>query len=261
MSSRAGQAARCRQLASSDSTGVQWPIMQFQSIKRFPLAFLGILALILLVALPIFADGNPDIFPLSDIKPGMKGVAYTIIAGDKVEKIDLVVIGTLENALGPKQDVVLVQLSCGRSSGSRRRRVRHERQSGVLQRQAGGALSRKTWPVLKEAIGGMTPIASMFDVAEVFRDYRAESSAERAANSADNRFYQAPAQSPVLSNLAQSTAAGGGGGRLPGPHRNSADDGRHFPGDALAVRQAIYLLGEWPPWPAGPPHLPRKTRC
>ena len=35
---------------------------------------------------------------------------YTIFQGDKIEKVDLVVIGVLQNALGPKQDVILVQL-------------------------------------------------------------------------------------------------------------------------------------------------------
>ena len=55
-------------------------------------------------------DDSPAIFPLSDVKPGLKGVVYTIFEGDKVEKIDLEVIGVLHNAVGPKLDVILVRL-------------------------------------------------------------------------------------------------------------------------------------------------------
>jgi hypothetical protein len=35
---------------------------------------------------------NPQTIPVSDIKPGMKGVVYTIFEGDQVEKVDLEVI-------------------------------------------------------------------------------------------------------------------------------------------------------------------------
>ena len=76
------------------------------------------------------------LFPLSEVKPGMKGVAYTIFTGDEVEKVDLVVIGILQNALGPKQDVILVQL-LGGESGAFRRGGRDERQSCVLRWQTG----------------------------------------------------------------------------------------------------------------------------
>ena len=48
--------------------------------------------------------------PLADIRPGMEGYAYTIFAGDQVEKFDLVVLGVLDNFLGPRQSIILVQL-------------------------------------------------------------------------------------------------------------------------------------------------------
>ena len=41
----------------------------------------------------------------------MKGVAYTIFTGDQVEKMDVTVLGVLKNAMGPKQDIILVELS------------------------------------------------------------------------------------------------------------------------------------------------------
>src|SRR6266576_4086394 len=53
---------------------------------------------------------QPEILPLSQVKPGMQGYAYTIFTGDKIEKFDLEVLGVLANFLGPKQSIILVQL-------------------------------------------------------------------------------------------------------------------------------------------------------
>ena len=93
----------------------------------------------------------------------MKGVAYTIFEGDQIEKMDLVVLGTLHNALGPKQDVILVKLVG--------EKVEH---TGVVAGMSGspvyfdgklaGALSLKLGVFTKEAIGGVTPIENMLDV-------------------------------------------------------------------------------------------------
>jgi hypothetical protein len=40
----------------------------------------------------------------------MQGYAYTIFAGDQVEKFDLEVIGVLPNFMGPKQAIILIEL-------------------------------------------------------------------------------------------------------------------------------------------------------
>lgn len=125
--------------------------------------FAMLTALVVLCALPLAAADTPEIMPLSQIHPGMKGVAYTIFEGDRVEKMDLVVLGTLHNALGPKQDVILVQLTG--------EKVEH---TGVVAGMSGspvyfdgklaGALSLKLGTFTKEAIGGVTPIENMLDV-------------------------------------------------------------------------------------------------
>jgi len=125
--------------------------------------FVALVSLILCCFFPLRADDLPEIIPLDQIHPGMKGVAYTIFEGDQIEKMDLVVLGTLHNALGPKQDVILVQLIG--------EKVEH---TGVVAGMSGspvyfdgklaGALSLKLGVFTKEAIGGVTPIESMFDV-------------------------------------------------------------------------------------------------
>ncbi|MGH9788669.1 MAG: sporulation protein SpoOM, partial [Candidatus Acidiferrales bacterium] len=53
---------------------------------------------------------HADILPLSEVKPGMRGTAYTIFAGREAEPFELEVLGVLPNLLGPKQDIILVRL-------------------------------------------------------------------------------------------------------------------------------------------------------
>jgi hypothetical protein len=122
-----------------------------------------LVVLLLSLVVPLRARDNPAIFPLSDVKPGMKGVVYTIFANDQVEKVDLEVIGILHNALGPKQDIILVELLGDKSA-----------HTGVAAGMSGspvyfdgklaGALSLKLGAFTKEAIGGVTPIEDMLDV-------------------------------------------------------------------------------------------------
>lgn len=98
-----------------------------------------------------------EILPLSQVHPGMQGYAYTIFAGDQVEKFDLEVIGIMPNFLGPKQSIILVQLKGPK--------VEH---TGVVAGMSGspvyfdgklaGALSLKLGVFTKEPIGGVTPI-------------------------------------------------------------------------------------------------------
>ncbi len=111
----------------------------------------------------LLADDSPAIFHLQDVKPGMRGVVYTIFSGDQVEKVDLEVIGILKNALGPKEDVILVRLLGDKAA-----------ETGVAAGMSGspvyfdgklaGALSLKLGSFTKEAIGGVTPIENMLDV-------------------------------------------------------------------------------------------------
>src|SRR6476620_12334456 len=98
--------------------------------------------------------------PVDQVRPGMQGYAYTIFAGDQVEKFDLEVIGVMPNFLGPKQSIILVQLKGPK--------VEH---TGVVAGMSGspvylegklaGALSLKLGVFTKEPIAGVTPIADV----------------------------------------------------------------------------------------------------
>jgi len=135
------------------------------------------------------ADDKPQILPLDQVKPGMKGVAYTIFAGDQVEKFELVVIGILPNLLGPKQSIILVELKGPR--------VEH---TGVVAGMSGspvyiegklaGALSLKFGIFTKEAMGGVTPIESILEV----QPTTDAPNSERARAAAPGEFAALPEQ-------------------------------------------------------------------
>jgi len=103
------------------------------------------------------APTSAEILPLGQVHAGMQGYAYTIFAGDQVEKFDLEVIGIMPNFLGPRQTIILVQLKGPK--------VEH---TGVVAGMSGspvyfegklaGALSLKLGVFTKEPIGGVTPI-------------------------------------------------------------------------------------------------------
>src|SRR5712692_10309324 len=108
------------------------------------------------------APDSKEIMPLGEVRPGMQGYAYTIFAGDQVEKFDLEVIGIMPNFLGPKQSIILVQLKGPK--------VEH---TGVVAGMSGspvyidgklaGALSLKLGIFTKEPIAGVTPIQDVLN--------------------------------------------------------------------------------------------------
>ncbi|MGH9864203.1 MAG: SpoIVB peptidase S55 domain-containing protein, partial [Candidatus Acidiferrales bacterium] len=134
-----------------------------KSLMRLRPSLLFAFLLAVCLAIPLFAAENPVIFPLSDIRPGMKGVAYTIFTGDQVEKMDVTVLGVLKNAMGPKQDIILVELSGADVA-----------KTGVVAGMSGspvyfdgklaGAVSLKIGTFTKDAIAGVTPIQNMLDI-------------------------------------------------------------------------------------------------
>jgi SpoIVB peptidase S55 len=126
------------------------------------LALLAFFAALYLIPGVLSAQQPPEILPLSQVRPGMQGYAYTIFAGDQIEKFDLEVIGVLDNFLGPKQSIILVQLKGPK--------VEH---TGVVAGMSGspvyldgklaGALSLKLGIFTKEPIAGVTPIQDVLN--------------------------------------------------------------------------------------------------
>jgi len=106
-----------------------------------------------------------ELFPLDQVRPGMKGVASTIFAGREVENFELEVVGVLRNFAGPQQDLILVRLLGEKVN-----------YTGVVAGMSGspvyiqgkllGALSFRFGVFTKEPIAGVTPIESMLRAAQ-----------------------------------------------------------------------------------------------
>ncbi|MBV9499739.1 MAG: hypothetical protein JO138_10230 [Acidobacteriaceae bacterium] len=106
--------------------------------------------------------GKVDLFPESALRPGMKGVAWTVFQGSKPEPMPVEIIGVWENAWGPKQDIILAKLTgkatrtnvAGGMSGS----------PVYIDGKLLGAISLRISVFSPDAICGITPIRLMLDV-------------------------------------------------------------------------------------------------
>ena len=54
-----------------------------------------------------------DIFPLDDVRPGMVGVGRTVFEGSRIDEFKVTVLGVLDNAIGPKQSLIIARFEGG----------------------------------------------------------------------------------------------------------------------------------------------------
>ena len=109
------------------------------------------------------AAGETRTFPLAEVRPGLKGIAYTVFTGVTPEKMEVEILGVLKNALGPGRDMILARLAG----------IKPE-YTGVVAGMSGspvyidgrllGALSYRIGQFSKEPIAGITPIEQMLEV-------------------------------------------------------------------------------------------------
>ncbi len=109
------------------------------------------------------SSGETKIFPLSQIRRGLQGVAYTVFEGVNPEPMQVEILGLLRDALGPGQDMILARLHGIKPEFT-----------GVVAGMSGspvyidgklvGALSYRIGQFSKEPIAGITPIESMLEV-------------------------------------------------------------------------------------------------
>ena len=123
----------------------------------------AVLLTALLGLAPAAAEDAPkqvreDIFPLSAVRPGMKGHGLTVKQGTKIERFEVEVIDIIRNHL-VKQDVILVRC-LGEAFAD------HQIAQGMsgspiyFDGKLAGALAY-TWSQAKHPIGGVTPIEIM----------------------------------------------------------------------------------------------------
>jgi hypothetical protein len=102
-----------------------------------------------------------EIFPLDQLRPGMSGVGRTVFEGSRIEEFKVEILGVLENAVGPKQSLIVARLEGGPLE-----------RTGVIAGMSGspvlidgklvGAVSYG-FPFSKETIAGITPIGDMIE--------------------------------------------------------------------------------------------------
>src|ERR1035441_532374 len=108
--------------------------------------------------------GKVEIMPLSEVKPGMKGTAWTVFQGTQAEPVPVEIIGRWRDQLGPKQDVIL-----GRMGGKAARTFVAGGMSGgpvYVDGKLIGAVSLRVGQFTPDAICGITPIEAMLEVNE-----------------------------------------------------------------------------------------------
>lgn len=107
-------------------------------------------------------SGKVPIFKLSDLKPGMKGTAWTVLAGAEPEPIPVEILGVLKNQGGPKQDIIL-----GKMGGKAIRTNVAGGMSGspvYIDGKLLGAVALRFSVFSPDAICGITPIELMLEV-------------------------------------------------------------------------------------------------
>ncbi len=105
-------------------------------------------------------------FPLSQVRRGLTGTAWTVFEGTRPEPMQVEILGVLRSALGPHQDLVLARLHGPRPE-----------YTGVVEGMSGspvyvdnrllGALSYRIGQFSKEPIAGITPIEQMLQVRDL----------------------------------------------------------------------------------------------
>ena len=102
---------------------------------------------------------------VDEVRPGMKGTAYTVFQGTQPEPMGVEVLGVLRNMLGPKSDLILVRLKGEKPE-----------YTGVVAGMSGspvyvdgkllGAISYRIGQFSKDPIAGVTPIQQMLEINE-----------------------------------------------------------------------------------------------
>jgi len=113
---------------------------------------------------PVGSQPDARLFPIEDVKPGMKGVARTVFSGTEPEEFGVEILGVLPGFPGPRQSAIIARLSGANAE-----------RTGVFGGMSGspvyidgrlvGAIAF-SFPFSKEPIAGITPIKQMIDLFE-----------------------------------------------------------------------------------------------
>ena len=113
---------------------------------------------------PVATSRDSRLFPLEDLRPGMKGTARTVFAGTEPQEFGVEILGVLPGFPGPRQSAIIAKLTGA-----------NVEKTGVFAGMSGspvyidnrlvGAIAF-SFPFSKEPIAGITPIQQMIDIFE-----------------------------------------------------------------------------------------------
>ncbi|HYP00305.1 MAG TPA: SpoIVB peptidase S55 domain-containing protein, partial [Pyrinomonadaceae bacterium] len=108
------------------------------------------------------AQADARLFPLEDVRPGMKARAWTVFSGTEAQEFGVDILGVLPGFPAPRQSAII-----GRLTGA------NAEKTGVFAGMSGspvyidgklvGAIAF-SFPFSKEPICGITPIKQMIDI-------------------------------------------------------------------------------------------------
>ena len=108
--------------------------------------------------------GKVQIFKEADLKPGMKGYAWTVLKGSDPEPLPVEILGIYKNQWGPKQDVIMAKLG---GKGQRINVAAGMSGSPVyIDGKLVGAIALRFSTFSPDALCGITPIELMLEVNE-----------------------------------------------------------------------------------------------
>jgi hypothetical protein len=154
--------------------------------------------------------GKVQIFKEADIKPGMKGYAWTVLAGNEPEAIPIEILGIYKNQWGPKQDVIL-----GKMGGKAARTNVAGGMSGspvYIDGKLVGAVALRFSVFSPDAICGITPIELMLDVNNF--DYSRPIDARTPGKSVARASASAYEPSDLISQVMAASSSGNFGSNL-----------------------------------------------
>jgi hypothetical protein len=153
------------------------------------------------------AGQKVEILPLSQVKPGMTGTAWTVFSGSDAEPIPLEIVGIWKNVWGPKQDVII-----GKMGGKAARTNVAGGMSGspvYIDGKLVGAVSLRLSVFSPDAICGITPIELMLEINELDKQRPAD------ARTPDKLQEKRQAAMAIPGDLLAQAVAAGSGARFP----------------------------------------------
>jgi hypothetical protein len=172
--------------------------------RWFAVAFLcvGVAALGADMARP--KAGKTEIFPLKDVKPGMKATAWTVFQGTEPEPVPVEIIGIWTKSNGPN-DVILAKL------------LGKAKETGVAAGMSGspvyidgklvGAVALRISAFSPDAICGITPIEAMLEINKFDTSRPADARTPAGTQAQKSTASAAPMPDDLLARLAAAGVA------------------------------------------------------